>query len=109
MQNYVEFYFPGMSCLGQNERKVDSRNVAAIGSIPQNAIKFRFFEKESEDSEEKLNYSAYHYVGTEYSFEEFQQKYPQLAGDYKDAKRIVKTSTTGGFYKLDEEDIVVNA
>lgn len=110
MQNYVEFYFPGTSCAGQNEREIASRDITAIGSVPQNAVSCRFYSKDEEEN--KINYSPYHFFGTEYSAEEFKIKYPQMVtsadSDLAIANRIVKT-TTGGFYPLSDTDIVVPA
>lgn len=111
MKDYVEFYFPGVSCAGQKEKEVSSREVEAIREkIEPGAISFRFFSKESKESKNKTNYSAYYYLGTEYSIEEFKTKYPQLASDsdFAVAKRIIK-AVTGGFYPLSDEDIVVSA
>lgn len=111
MNHFVEQYFPGISCAGKKEIKVSSREVAAIiGEIKPDAISFRFFSKESKDSKNKTDYSAYHYLGKEYSVEEFKKKYPQLADDPDliSANRIVR-ARTGMFYPLSEEDIVVPA
>lgn len=108
MKTFVEFYFPGISCAGQNEREVSSRNVAEIGTIPNNAISCRFFSKD--ENQNKHDFSAYHFFGKEYKVQEFKEKYPQLAADPSlvSANRIVRT-TNGNFYPLKDEDIVVSA
>lgn len=102
--NYVEFYFPGVSCVGRKEREVSSREVEMIGIIPKNAISCRFFSKDEKDN--KVDFSSYYYFGKEYSLEEFKGKFPQLASDFANAKRIVKT-VTGGFYPLSKDDKVI--
>jgi len=106
MKTFVEFYFPGISCAGHNEKEVDSRNVAEIGTIPNNAISCRFFSKD--ENENKHDFSPYYFFGKEYNIQEFKEKYPQLAAesDLVSANRIVRT-TYGNFYPLKDEDIVV--
>lgn len=106
MKIYVEFYFPGLSVSGQCEREVSSRNVEEISRIPEYAISFRFFNKDKVGN--KVNYSPYHFIGKIYSPAEFKAKFPQLSLSEITTcgKRIVKT-TTGGFYPIEAEDIVV--
>lgn len=108
MKTFVEFYFPGVSCSGCCEKEVSSRDADVITSIPNNAISFRFFNKN--DAGEKVNYSQYFYIGTEYSIQDFKLKYPQLAGDF-DASSVhcILKSVTGAFYALSEKDVVVPA
>lgn len=104
-KEFVEFYFPGVSVSGRNEREVVSRNEI---NIPRNAVSYRFFNKDEDGN--NINYSSYYFVGTEYSIEEFGKKYPQLKDDPElaKAKRIVKVRT-GSFYALSGTDIVVTA
>ena len=99
---FVEFYFPGVSVAGQNEREVVTRENVVI---PEGALSYRFFDKD--EAGNKINFSSYLWVGTEYSATEFKDKYPQLANDTELAKanRIVKTRT-GGFYPIADEDWV---
>lgn len=106
MKHFVEFYFPGVSCAGQNEKEVSIRAIAEVTSIPTNAISCRFFSKDEEEN--KVDFSSYYFFGKEYSAQEFKTKYPQLADDpdLASAERIVK-ATTGGFYPLSDKDIVV--
>lgn len=107
MKHFVEFYFPGVSCAGQNEREVSSRDITEIGSlVPNYAISCRFFSKDEDKN--KVDFSSYYFFGKEYSAQEFKTKYPQLAddSDLASAERIVK-ATTGGFYPLSDKDIVV--
>ena len=108
MKTFVEFYFPGFSCAGQNEKEVSSRNVTEIGTIPKNAISCRFFSKD--ENQNKLDFSAYHFFGKEYEVQEFKEKYPQLAADSSlvSATRIVRT-TNVNFYPLKDDDIVVGS
>lgn len=108
MQNFVEFYFPGVSCAGQKEREVELRAIAEITSIPDNAISCRFFSKD--EDENKIDFSPYYFFGKEYDIQEFKTKYPQLAAvsDFASANRIVK-ARTGRFYPLSDDDIVVSA
>ena len=56
-KNYVEFYFPGTSLAGQNEREVSSREVESIKSIPSNAISCRFFSKD--ENENKVDFKDF--------------------------------------------------
>lgn len=100
---FVEFYFPGVSVAGQNEREVVSRENVVI---PEGAISYRFFDKD--EAGNKIDFSSYLWVGTMYSFEEFKIKYPQLANDTEltKAQRIVKTRT-GGFYPIADDDLVI--
>lgn len=106
MQNFVEFYFPGISCAGEKEKEVSLRAIAEITSIPSNALSCRFFSKD--EKENKVDFSSYYYFGKEYSAQEFKEKYPQLAtdSDFISANRVVKTMT-GSFYPLKDDEIVV--
>lgn len=106
-KEFVEFYFPGISCAGQKEREISSRELDLSELIRNGAISYRFFSKNENNN--NVNYSPYYYIGKEYSIEEFKVKYPQLAtdSDLITAHRIVKTFT-GGFYPLSEMDIVVS-
>jgi len=105
MKTFVEFYFPGVSCAGCCEKEVTYREESAVTSIiPNHAISYRFFDKEDDGS--KINFSAYYYLGKEYSLEDFKLRYPQLAADFESPR--VFRSTSGAFYPLaNEEDIVV--
>ena len=108
-KQFVEFYFPGVSLKGQNEREVSSRNTEEVLPIaPVHAISYRFFDKDADGNH--VNYSAYYWLGKEFSGEDFKIKYPQLASDdlFKSARRIIH-AVTGGFYPLSETDIVVPA
>lgn len=107
MKTFVEFYFPGLCRAGKCEREVTSRSIEEVTSLlPEYAISFRFFNKD--ENREKVNYSVYHFLGTEYSAQEFKEKYPQLSSceHLRRAARVVK-STRGDFYPLKDEDIVV--
>ena len=107
MKTFVEFYFSGISCDGACEKEVlPQKNLLELGPIPENAIAYRFFDKEEDGS--KVNYSAYHYIGEEFTLEKFKLCYPQLASDFDSStKRIVRT-VTGGFYPLTDNDVVVS-
>ena len=106
-KEFVEFYFPGVSLAGQKEREVASRELDLTGMIPEHAISYRFFSKDTNGN--KVDYSPYHFIGTEYSAEEFKIKYPQLKDDpeLSNAKRVVKT-VTGGFYPITDNDLVTS-
>lgn len=106
MKTFVEFYFPGTSLSGKNEREVTSRNEAV--TLPPYAISYRFFDKD--EAGNKSNFSPYYYVGKEYSIAEFLLKYPQLKGDeyFKNIDRIL-LSPGGDFYSLPAAAVVISA
>lgn len=106
MKTYVEFYFPGISVSGRCEREVSSRNVEELERIPDYAVSLRFFNRDS--SGNKVDYSPYHFLGKEYSAQEFKTKYPQLINceELTNATRVVK-SAVGDFYPLKDTDVVV--
>ena len=106
MRTYVEFYFPGLSVNGQNEKEVSSRNIEELERIPKYAVSLRFFNKD--EAENKVNYSPYYFLGKEYSAQEFKLKYPQLINceELTNADRVVK-SAAGDFYPLKDTDVVV--
>lgn len=105
MQKFIEFYFLGVSIEGRNERKYSEGDAI---DAPDYAISYRIFEKDSCGN--KINFSSYHFLGTEYTAEEFKKKFPQLASseDLKNANRVVKT-ILGNFYPLAENDVVIPA
>ena len=77
-----------------------------IGKVPEYAISFRFFSKNS--SGNKIDYSPYYFFGKEYSSEEFKKKYPQLAKcDFVENSDRIVSSSIAGFHALSKEDIVV--
>lgn len=106
-KEFVEFYFPGISLAGQKEKEVPSRELDLTGMIPEYTICYRFFSKDENGN--NVDYSHYHFIGTEYSAEEFRTKYPQLKDDFElsKAQRVVRTMS-GGFYPLTETDIVIS-
>lgn len=107
MKTFIEFYFPGICLGGKCEREVKSRDIEeVVFKLPQYAISFRFFNKDS--TNKKINYSPYYFVGVDYSHQDFIQKYPQLYNceDLQKAERVIKTNNNS-FYPLKSEDIVV--
>lgn len=107
MQNFVEFYFHGISVAGQNKREVKSRNPKDLGSIPAHAYAFRFYESNSVDGP-KINISPYHYIGEELSVEKMKKSVvPVVPLDLEKCKRLVQLSS-GGFRSMNEDDIVVS-
>ena len=48
MKTFIEFYFPGICLGGKCEREVKSRDIEeVVFKLPQYAISFRFFNKDS--------------------------------------------------------------
>lgn len=105
MKQYVEFYFPGLSVAGLNEKEVASRDVELIKPFPQYAFSFRFFEKNSNGN--KVNYSNYYYIGEEYSIEDYKRKCIHQEVFDQNCKNVVKL-ITGGFRPLLEGDMVIS-
>ena len=99
---YVEFYFPGLSLEGSNEREVKSRSPEQVTSYPAYAYAYRFFDKHSDGK--KVNFSNFYYIGEEYTKERYIKAFPQ--GEDFEASRIVKL-ITGSFRPLKEDDVVV--
>ncbi|MBP3256008.1 MAG: hypothetical protein J6M60_05925 [Clostridia bacterium] len=102
MKQYVEFYFPGISLMGSNEKEVKLRDVEEAKPFPMYSNAFRFFEKD--EAGNKINFSNFYYIGKEYSKQQYLLAYPQ--GEDIDSNRIIKL-VTGGFKALNENDIVV--
>ena len=106
MKNFVEFYFTGVSLAGQEERQVASREIDAIGKIPDYAISCRFFSKDGVGN--KIDFSPYYFFGQEYTSEDFKKKYPQLAKcDFVEKSDRIVSTTVVGFHPLSKDDIVV--
>lgn len=103
---YVEFYFPGISSAGMNEKEVSSREIGAIGKVPIYANSCRFFEKD--ENGKKINFSNFYFFGEEFSSEEFIKKFPQLVGTMFQGKtfdRIARTRNDS-FFIMSNGDIV---
>lgn len=106
MQNFVEFYFHGISVGGQNARAVKTRNPADVGRIPAYAYAFRFYESTTVDGP-KENLSPYYYIGEELSIEKLKKSpVPSIPLDLTKCNRVVQL-TTGSFRDIKDEDIVV--
>ena len=106
MQNFVEFYFHGISVGGQNARAVKSRNPEDLGHIPAYAYAFRYYESTTVDGPKK-NFSPYHYIGKELPIENLKKSLlPPIPLDLSKCNRVVQLAT-GSFRDITDEDIVV--
>lgn len=107
MQNFVEFYFHGISVAGQNQREVKSRDPKDVGNIPAHAYAFRFYESSSANGP-KHNFSPYYYIGEELSIEKMKKSVmPPIPLDLEKCKRVVQLST-GSFRAMNEDDIIIS-
>lgn len=111
MKNFVEFYFPGFDLTGKKEFEIASQDIESVkDKIPDKAISFRFFSKNSDGN--KINFSGFHFIGNQFSKDDFSLKFPQLAAlletdsAYIHAKAVVR-SRSGFFYPVNAEDTVL--
>ena len=116
VKHYVEFFFPDY-CFSKREAvEIEERNSELV-KVPEGAFAYRFFDRHVEKFMGKpffgtqTNFSAITYFGTEYSFDDIKNLFPESKSlisfmEASKSKRIVKTKI-GNWQVLCEGDIVI--